>query len=184
MLQWLSRNAGPETDTAELTIRPAVPEDGEAVVAMARALSRIDGGRATRFSIEKFQRDGFGPEPAFSTLVAEQDGELTGYAIYYPGYDTDSATRGIYLADLYVREAFRRRGIGRALLRALAARARDEGARWMFWSVLKRNLGGRRFYQRLAQELRDVRLYAAFGRQFNALADAAASPTGAVKRPD
>ena len=88
------------------------------------------------------------------------------------------------MADLFVREDFRRRGVGRALLRTLAARARDDGARWMFWSVLKRNLGGRRFYRRLAQELRDVRLYGAFGRRFDTLADAAVSPTGTVKRPD
>ena len=161
-----------------------MPADGEAVVAMARALGRGDGGRSGRLSLEKFQRDGFGADAAFGTLVAEQDGALVGYAVYYPGYDTDSATRGVYLADLYVREEFRRRGIGRALLRGLAARARAQGARWMFWSVLRRNRGARRFYRTLAQELRDVRVCAAFGRRFDALADAAAGAEATLTRPD
>ncbi len=161
-----------------------MPVDGAAVVAMAQSLSRSDGGQSSRFSLEKFQRDGFGADAAFSTLVAEQDGALVGYAVYYPGYDTDSATRGVYLADLYVREDFRRRGVGRALLRGLAARARDDGARWMFWSVLKRNRGARRFYRALAQELQDVRLCAAFGRRFDALADEAAAAEGPLRRPD
>ncbi len=148
---------------------------------MARALSRIDGGQPSRFTAEKFRRDGFGADAAFGVLVAEEDGALVGYAVYYPGYDTDSATRGVYLADLYVREESRRRGVGRALLRGLAARAREDGAHWMFWSVLRRNRGARRFYRTLAQELRDVRLCAAFGHRFDALADAARA---ALRRPD
>ena len=77
------------------------------------------------------------------------------------------------LADLYVDENRRRRGLGRALLTGLAAAARRDGARWMFWSVLKRNRGARRFYKKVAPELKDVIVCAAFGRRFNALADRA-----------
>jgi len=106
-------------------------------------------------------------------MVAELDGYAVGYAVYYPGYDTDSATRGIYLADLYVDESRRRQGLGRALLAGLAAEARSDGARWMFWSVLKRNRGARRFYKKVAPELKDVIVCAAFGRRFDALADQA-----------
>lgn len=154
-----------------ITVRPARPEDAKRIAGMARALSLADGGRPSRFSADTFVRDGFGENAAFATVVAEIEGEVVGYAIYYAGYDTDSATRGIYLADLFVEEARRRRGIGGELLAGLAAQARREGARWMFWSVLKRNRGARRFYKKIAPELKDVIVCAAFGRRFESLAD-------------
>jgi ribosomal protein S18 acetylase RimI-like enzyme len=156
-----------------ITVRPAKPDDADAVARMARALSLADGGQASRFTAENFHQDGFGAKAAFHAMVAEYDGEIAGYAVTYPGYDTDSATRGVYLADLYVDSAFRRRGVGRALVVGVAAHNRDQGARWMFWSVLKRNRAARRFYKKLAVELRDVVVCAAFGQSFDALAEKA-----------
>ncbi len=154
-----------------ITVRPARPDDAEQIARMARALSIADGGRPSRLTAETFRLDGFGAGAAFSTIVAEIGGEPVGYVIYYPGYDTDSATSGIYLADLYVDQTRRRQGVGRALITGLAAAARGQGARWMFWSVLKRNRGARRFYKKIAPELKDVIVCAAFGRRFDALAD-------------
>ena len=163
----------------DVAVRPAERGDAQAVAEMAGAPGR--GGGPPRFTAAAFLRDGFGGAPAFRALVAECGGEAVGYAVYCPGYDTDVAARGVWLADLYVRPAFRRRGAGRALLRALAARARADGGRWMVWSVLARNRAARRFYRRLARELPHVRLCAAFGPAFDALADAAGpGPT----RPD
>jgi len=156
-----------------ITVRPARPDDADFIARMAQALSVADGGKSSRFTAKSFRRDGFGEHAAFSTMVVEFDGEVVGYAVYYAGYDTDSATRGIYLADLYVDKNRRRRGLGRALLTGLAAAARSDGARWMFWSVLKRNRGARRFYKNVAPELKDVIVCAAFGRRFNSLADQA-----------
>ena len=156
-----------------ITVRPAQLDDAELIARMARALSVADGGRPSRFTAECFRRDGFGERAAFSTMVAEFDGSVAGYAVYYAGYDTDSATRGVYLADLFVDEPYRRKGLGRALLAGLADEARRNGARWMFWSVLKRNRGARRFYRKLAPELKDVIVCAAFGRRFDDLADQA-----------
>ncbi len=156
-----------------ISVRTANPQDAEEVAGMARALSLSDGGRASRLTADNFLRDGFGGEPAFRSVIAEHDGEIAGYAVYYPGYDTDSATRGIYLADLYVREDFRRRGIGRALIAGVAKQSRADGARWIFWSVLKRNRAARRFYKRIATELKDVVVCAAFGKAFDRLAEIA-----------
>ena len=156
-----------------ITVRSARPDDADFIAGMARALSVADNGRSSRFTAESFRRDGFGERAAFSTMVVEFDGEVVGYVVYYTGYDTDSATRGIYLADLYVDETFRRQGLGQALLTGLAAAARSDGARWMFWSVLKRNRGARRFYKTVAPELKDVIVCAAFGQRFNSLADRA-----------
>ncbi len=164
-----------------LVVRSARPEDGDAVAAMARALGRSDSGRASGFTPERFRSDGFGERRAFETLVADAGDGLLGYAIFYPGYDTDSATRGLYLADLYVREGWRRRGVGRALVQGLAAHGQSSDAQWMFWSVRKRNRRARRFYRALAPELPGVMLCAAFGRRFQLLAERGAE---IVRRPD
>ncbi|MDE0057120.1 MAG: GNAT family N-acetyltransferase [Defluviicoccus sp.] len=179
---WLPwRRTGKAEPVEGLAVRPARPGDGEAVAAMARALGRADSGRASDFTPERFRSDGFGADRAFETLVAEAAGGLLGYAIFYPGYDTDSASRGLYLADLYVREEFRRRGVGRALVQGLAAYGQERGARWMFWSVRRGNRRARRFYRALAPELTGVILCAAFGRRFELLAERGA---GIVRRPD
>ena len=164
----------------KLKIRPAIPEDADAIAGMARALSLADGGRASRFSADAFLRDGFGDTAAFQTMVADYNGTAAGYAIYYWGYDTDSATRGVYLADLYVSEARRRAGGGTTLISETARFARADGARWIFWSVLKRNRGARRFYRQLAPELKDVIICAAFGACFDTIADRQTN----LRRPD
>jgi hypothetical protein len=161
------RRAGPEPARAPVTVRAARRDDAEAVARLARLLSLSDGARPSRFTAEAFLRDGFGDSPAFRALVAEIPGafgpEVVGYALYYPGYDTDRATRGVYLADLYVLETRRRGGVGAALVRGVARTCRDGGGSWMFWSVLKRNRVARRFYRSLAPELRDIVVCAAFG---------------------
>ena len=164
-----------------LVVRPARPGDGEAVAAMAQALGRSDTGRASAFTAERFRADGFGEDRGFETLVAESGDGLLGYAIFYPGYDSDSASRGLYLADLYVRDSFRRRGVGRALVEGLAAHGQSRGARWMFWSVRRRNRRARRFYRGLAPELPGVLLCAAFGARFRRLAERGG---GAIRDPD
>lgn len=160
------------TDTnAEISIRPAQPADADAIARMARALSVSDGGRVSRFSADAFVRDGFGETPAFSALVAESGSSLAGYAVFYWGYDTDSATRGVYLADLYVDADARRNGVGTALMKGVSRFTREQGGRWIFWSVLKRNKAARKFYRHLAPELRDVAICAAFGTSFDRIAD-------------
>ena len=160
-------------DRRSINVRSARREDANAIARMARALSVSDSGRGSRFSAAAFLRDGFSDPPAFYTLVAEHNGVPAGYAVYYWGYDTDSATRGIYLADLYVDEISRRGGVGTALMTDMARHIRDQGGRWLFWSVLKRNKVARKFYRHLAPELKDVAICAAYGRSFDRIADRA-----------
>jgi ribosomal protein S18 acetylase RimI-like enzyme len=169
---WLKAPAATGPD-ARPRVRPAGRGDAAAIAGMASALSRAEGGFPSRFTAETYLRDGFGPNPAFRALIAELGEDVAGYAVYYPGYDTDTATRGVYLADLFVREEARRQGVGRALVTGVAEACRAAGGRWMFWSVLRHNKAGRRFYKALAPELKDVIVCAAFGRTFDRLADMA-----------
>jgi GNAT superfamily N-acetyltransferase len=143
-------------ERAPVRIRPATPDDGERVAAMCAGLSAEEGlGIESRFTGEAFRRDGFGPQPAFACLIAETAGQPVGYALYCHDYDTDRLCRSIYLADLYVEKAARRRGLGRALMAACAAAGRRQGAQVMMWSVLKGNAAARAFYAGIGEEIDD-----------------------------
>jgi GNAT superfamily N-acetyltransferase len=79
---------------------------------------------------ESLRRDGFGPAPCFHTLLPEWDGKLAGYVIYFPFYSSFQGP-GLFLEDIYVREEFRGKGIGKLLMAELAAIAlRGPAVRW------------------------------------------------------
>src|SRR5260370_17400225 len=65
-------------------------------------------------------RDGFGPEPKFRAMIAEWDGQAAGYALFFGFYSTWEGRPGLFLEDLFVRRAFRGKGIGKALLAKVA----------------------------------------------------------------
>ena len=155
-----------------LTIRPAQQTDVENIVKLIQSLSLLDNGRTPPLSTDVFIRDSFGDAPAFCTMLAEENGLLAGYAFYYWGYDTHTATRGVYLVDLYVVESHRRCGVGTRLMNAVSRATRESGGRWIFWSVLKRNKAARSFYRQLAPELEDVLVCAAVDGDFDRLAGA------------
>ena len=81
----------------------------------------------------------FGPTPAVYALVAETDGEVVGFALYFLNFSTWEGVHGIYLEDLYVRPTQRGTGRGKALLTALAAIAVARGYARVEWSVLDWN---------------------------------------------
>jgi GNAT superfamily N-acetyltransferase len=168
---------------APFRIRPATPADGERVAAMCAALSAEEAtGNPSRFTAGAFRRDGFGPRPAFACLIAELNGQALGYALYHDDYDTDRLCRSVYLADLYVETAARGRGIGRALMAAVAQAGRRHDARGMMWSVLKTNLAARGFYAAIGEEIDDQIETLAAGPQFDALVAAAAPSDGIALR--
>jgi ribosomal protein S18 acetylase RimI-like enzyme len=137
---------------------------------MCARLSAAEGlGIPSRFTQEVFRRDGFGPDPAFSCLIAEADGEAMGYALYCRDYDTDRLCRSVYLADLYVETAARGQGIGRALMAAVAGESRAAGAQLMMWSVLKSNQAARRFYATIGEEIDNQIETGAVGDRFRTL---------------
>lgn len=81
----------------------------------------------------------FGPGAIVHAMLARVDGQLAGMAIWYEYYSTFRAAKGIHLHDLYVRPAFRRNGVGTALLREMARICRDRKAPRLEWIVLEWN---------------------------------------------
>jgi GNAT superfamily N-acetyltransferase len=150
---------------------------------MCAALSAAAGlGKSPRITAEAFRRDGFESDPAFSCLIAEAEGAPMGYALYCGDYDTQRLWRRLYLADLYVETSGRARGIGRALMAAVARAGRTEGARAMMWGLLSSNLRARRFYAGIGEEIGDRIATWVGGEAFRGLAAAVAPADGLALR--
>jgi GNAT superfamily N-acetyltransferase len=131
------------------TIRAATADDASAIVALVDRLNVGEGSPPGATTVNAFQSLGLGARPRFHTLLAEDEERVLGYALYFPSYDTDSGAKGFYLQDLYVLPEARRRGIGRALMRAVARACIADGGRYLFWNALERNRAGRAFYRRI-----------------------------------
>jgi len=100
-------------------------------------------------------RDGFGPAPKFRVLIAEWDGQAAGYALFFGFYSTWEGRPGLFLEDLFVREAFRGKGVGRALLAKVAGIALRENCYGVRWEVLDWNQPAIDFYKRLGASFLD-----------------------------
>jgi len=97
----------------------------------------------------------FGPRPQAEVLIAMVDGTPAGFALFFPNYSTFLAQQGIYLEDLFVKPAFRGRGIGKQLLIHLAQLAVERKCGRLEWSVLDWNQDAIRFYESLGAKAMD-----------------------------
>ncbi|UVF20983.1 GNAT family N-acetyltransferase [Microvirga terrae] len=131
-----------------LVIRKAEERDAPAIFSFIRDLAEYERLAhevdATQADIAKAL---FGPDPRVFAEIAEWDGEPAGFAIWFYNFSTFRGRHGIYLEDLFVRPAFRSRGIGSALLRRLARRCVDEGLARLEWWVLDWNEPALRVYR-------------------------------------
>ena len=98
--------------------------------------------------IEDLRRHLFGEPRYADAMLAFWDGEVAGYSLYFHNYSTFRCRPGMYLEDLFVRPAYRGRGIGRELLMALEHRARELGCGRLEWAVLDWNQSAIDFYRR------------------------------------
>src|ERR1700730_5895361 len=138
-----------------LLIRPAAVSDVPLLMRFSRELAEYERQPdAVVIREETLIRDGFGSQPKFRSLIAEWDGEAIGYALFFGIYSSLKGS-GIFLEDLFVREAFRGRGIGRALLCKVARIARREAAYGMRWEVLDWNESAIKFYRSLGGKFFD-----------------------------
>jgi GNAT superfamily N-acetyltransferase len=133
-----------------LNIRPATRDDAPVIASLVRELADYEKllpeAKATPAD---FLRELTAPNPVIHVLLAEFDGRPVGFALYFFNFSTFVGRPGLYLEDLFVRPAERSRGIGRALLGALARTARERGCGRMEWAVLDWNEPALRFYQSL-----------------------------------
>jgi GNAT superfamily N-acetyltransferase len=103
----------------------------------------------------KLLRDGFCERPKFRVLVAEWDGQLAGYAFFFDYYSTFDGRAGLFLEDLYVRDQYRGKGIGKTLLAHVAVVAREEHRFGVRWQVLDWNTSAIEFYRKMGATFLD-----------------------------
>jgi GNAT superfamily N-acetyltransferase len=185
-----------------MRIRPATPEDIPEMLAFIRELAEYEREPASaRATHADLLRDGFSEPRRFHALIAECT-EMTaaggehdpvgrepvaalvpaGMALYFYNYSTWRGHAGIYLEDLFVRPTYRGRGIGKALLAAVATIAVAEGCPRFEWAVLDWNTPAIDFYRSLGAEcLSEWRIMRVSGEALSALAAHRPEPSSQPK---
>jgi GNAT superfamily N-acetyltransferase len=133
-----------------LKIRPAQESDVDAIFDLIRGLAAFEklSDRVTG-NTELLRSHLFGTRPYAEAIVAELDNHPIGFALFFHNYSTFLTQPGLYLEDVFVRPEYRRQGVGKALLAAVAKIAVDRGCGRLEWSVLEWNQNAIKFYQSL-----------------------------------
>jgi GNAT superfamily N-acetyltransferase len=157
------------TSSERPTIRPARPDDADAVAALAHALSVHTEEPTGNFTPEAMRSAVFG-DPRVRMLVAEVAGRVVGYAMFHDSYDTANAARGLYLNDIIVEESVRGDGVARALMAGVIGEARKQGDVFVWWTAKPTNSRALAFYRKLGALSVVAVTHAIFGPPFDALA--------------
>lgn len=154
-------------------IRGATPRDVAAIVEMIHALADFEHAADECTVTERRMADAlFGAAPTVHGHVAEVDGEIAAMALWFVNFSTWDGVAGIYLEDLFVRPDFRRRGLARALMAALAGECADRGYTRLSWAVLNWNVDAIALYDGLGgQPQREWTTYRLSGSRLAELAE-------------
>ena len=139
-----------------LSIRPAEVSDVPLLNILIHEFAEFERLPIT-VTEEDLLRDGFGEQPRFRVLMAEWNGQPAGYAIFFDYYSTFDGRAGLFLEDVYVRDVYRGKGIGKSLLAHIAVIARKEHCFGVRWQVLDWNTPAIDFYRKLGATFLDDR---------------------------
>jgi GNAT superfamily N-acetyltransferase len=139
-----------------VTIRKATFDDVPAIGDLIRELADYEhAAREAVASDDDLAAALFGEDPVVYCHLAEADGQAVGLALWFLNFSTWLGISGIYLEDLYVRETFRGRGLGTALMKELARICVERGYRRLQWSVLDWNTPSIEFYESIGATAMD-----------------------------
>jgi GNAT superfamily N-acetyltransferase len=152
----MSSHASPEPKATDPTVqlRPAELRDVVPIVGLIRELAEFEKlTHLLQVTPEKLRPHLFGEKAVAEAMVAEVNGEVGAFALYFTNFSTFLAQPGLYLEDLYVQPAHRGKGVGEALLTRLGKLAAERGYGRFEWSVLDWNESAIRFYERMGATL-------------------------------
>ena len=136
-----------------IEIRPATPGDLPAVTALFREMEvHYDGPAAAPAEAEivaALQRHVFAPDSRIDLLVAESGGRLLGFAFVATLFPAARCTSALFLKDIFVSAGERSRGVGLALMRAVARLAAARDCSRINWNAERKNAAALAFYARL-----------------------------------
>ena len=131
-----------------IIIRRAVREDCGRMLELVKELAEYERAPdEVTVTLEHFTESGFGKTPVWWAFVAEQDGRVEGFALWYIRFSTWKGQR-LYLEDFIVTEALRGKGIGKRLFDQLFAEAKEKGFNGIVWQVLDWNEPAINFYKK------------------------------------
>ncbi|MDB5132235.1 MAG: acetyltransferase family protein [Mucilaginibacter sp.] len=131
-----------------IKIREARKEDCNRLLELVNELALFERApQEVTVTTEEFEDAGFGNKPVWKAFVAEVDGLIIGFALYYVRYSTWKGCR-MYLEDLIVTEPMRGKGFGKLLFNRLIREARELGFSGMVWQVLDWNQPAIDFYKK------------------------------------
>lgn len=132
----------------EIRIRRAVKEDCARLLELINELAVYEKAPdEVTVTLEHFIESGFGAQPVWWAFVAEADGQVEGFALYYIRYSTWKGQR-MYLEDLIVTEKMRGNGLGKMLFDQLIVEAKAQQFNGIVWQVLEWNAPAINFYKK------------------------------------
>ena len=167
------------------TITPLTPGEIPILLELILELARFERlEHEVKATPESLQEAFFGPQPTAGAFLAHRAGAPAGYAIYFFTFSSFVGRRGIWLEDVYVRPAFRQRGLGHGLIEAVARVGVERNCGRFEWTALNWNKAALDFYDRLGARAMDewvlLRLDAAGLRR---VAEQKANPNGQTPAP-
>jgi GNAT superfamily N-acetyltransferase len=142
--------------TSSLEIRTTTESDVPTILSLIRELAEYERAPEAVVATEAGLREVlFGPKRSAEVLLALENGDAVGFAVYFFNFSTWLGRPGLYLEDLFVRPNVRGKGYGRALLERLAQIAQERGCGRMEWAVLDWNDPAIQFYRKLGAEPMD-----------------------------
>ncbi len=146
-----------------ISIRPATLADIQTIFALVHELADYERLSDEMIATEQDLREAFfGETPRVFCDLAEYNGQIAGYTVWFYSYSTFRGRHGIWMEDVFVRPEFRGKGLGKALLAHLARTCVSENLARLEWSVLDWNEPSIVFYKtigaRLMQEWMNCRL--------------------------
>jgi GNAT superfamily N-acetyltransferase len=132
----------------EINIRRATREDCPRLLELVKELAEYERApNEVTVTLEHFTESGFGEKPVWWAFVAEENGIIQGFALYYIRYSTWKG-QAMYLEDILVTQSMRGKGIGRLLFERLIEEAKEKNLHRIVWQVLDWNEPAINFYKK------------------------------------
>jgi GNAT superfamily N-acetyltransferase len=132
----------------EIKIRKAVKEDCPRLLELIRELAEFERApEQVTVNLAHFENSGFGQNPVWWSFVAEVDGRVEGFALYYVRYSTWKG-QAMYLEDILITQTMRGKGLGKMLFDRLIVEAKEKKWSRIIWQVLDWNEPAMKFYKK------------------------------------